>query len=186
MRSWSVGRTSIVVAASVMCLALVAACGSGGSKGGSAPTASASTSAASPTQSSGGAGNATVPTSCAQVPLTLIQQYLPGASLAASLGPVAHGVSCEFIGGGGSSVIILNIGSGGTATQFATLRTTSGGGGRTTTDVSGLGVSAFSISKNGKVAGVDAISSTGVVFSVGSTLTLAQDEQLITQLMALY
>jgi hypothetical protein len=83
-------------------------------------------------------------------------------------------------------VIILNIGSGGNAAQFATLRTGSGAGGRTTTDVTGLGVSAFSISRNGKVAGVDAITSAGVVFSVGSTLTLAQDVQLITQLMALY
>jgi hypothetical protein len=182
MRSWSVGRTSIVIAASATCLGM-AACGSsgsnGGSTGGSGPTAPAPQSAppsATPI--------ARVPSACAQVPLSLIGQYLPGATLAASLGPVAHGVSCEYIGG--SSVIILNIGAGGTAAEFATLRTTSGGGGRTTTDVSGLGVSAFSISKNGKVAGVDAITSAGVVFSVGSNLSLAQDEQLITQLMALF
>jgi hypothetical protein len=191
MRAWSVGRTSIVIASSIMGLALVAACGTSGSTGGSAtgagPTAGATASpTASNTQPTGATGTASVPSSCAQVPIALIRQYLPGATLAQSLGPVARGVSCEFVGSSAASILILNVGSGGTAAAFTALRTGSGGGGRTTTDVTGLGASAFSISKNGKVAGVDAITSQGVVISVGSTLTLAQDEQLIAQLIALY
>jgi hypothetical protein len=182
VRSSLSSRSGALAAGSVVCLVLLAGCGSGGSKGGSSgATGPSTTGKAQPTTAT-----AQVPTSCSAVPLSVLDPFLPGAKLALALGPVPHGISCEFSNSTATSIVILNIGSGGTAASFAQLRATSAGGGRTATSVSGLGTDAFSISKGGKVAGVDAIDSHGVIFSVASSLTLDQDEQLLTQLMSLY
>jgi hypothetical protein len=166
------------VALAFACLALLAACGS--SSGGTAgPGASPSAATSAPV-----VGAKNLPTSCAQIPVSLISSYTGGVATTQSLGKPPS-VSCEFANATASTIVIVNIGQG-TAAEFATLKTTSAGGGRTITPINGLGVSAFSITKNGKPGGVDALSAQEVVFSVASNLPIARDVDLIKQLMNLF
>ena len=53
------------------------------------------------------------------------------------------------------------------------------------TPISGLGSSAFSVSKNNVPAGVSVLTAQGLVYVVNSNLPIAQDEALIGQLMQL-
>ena len=101
-----------------------------------------------------------------------------------SLGSPQH-LSCEFANANASTIVIVNIGAGGTAAAFDALRATSAQGGRTVTSISGLGSSAFSVSKNNVPAGVSVLTTQGFVYVVESNLPIAQDEALIKQLMNL-
>jgi hypothetical protein len=101
-----------------------------------------------------------------------------------SLGTPGH-LSCEFLYGGGKGVLIVTIGAGGTPSSFATLKAGTATGGRTVAAVAGLGADAFSVSKGGVTAGVTSLASNGVLYVIESTLTEAQDEALIRQLMAM-
>jgi hypothetical protein len=146
---------------------------------GSSPT-SAATSPPSPS------GTAKVPSSCSAIPTSMIAPYIGGVAHTQSLGPPPNGVSCEFANASASKIVVVNIGGGATSAAFAALRTGAGQGGRTATSISGLGSSAFSISKNGVPGGVDVLTSQGLLFSVSSNLPLAQDEALIRQLMTVF
>jgi hypothetical protein len=107
-----------------------------------------------------------------------------GVATTKSLGVPQH-LSCEFANANASTIIVVNIGVGGTAANFDTLRSTSGKGGRTVTSISGLGVSAFSVSKNDVPAGISVLTDQGLVYVVNSNISLAQDKSLIEQLMKL-
>jgi hypothetical protein len=94
-------------------------------------------------------------------------------------------LSCEFANADASNIVVVNIGVGGTAANFDALRTSSAKNGRTATTISGLGVSAFSVSKNGVPAGVSVLTAEGLVYVVNSNLSIDQDTSLIVQLMKL-
>jgi hypothetical protein len=114
----------------------------------------------------------------------LVGAYVGGVATTKALGSPQH-LSCEFANANASTIIIVNIGVGGTAAAFDALRVTSAQGGRTVTPISGLGMSAFSVSKGNVPAGVAVLTAQGLVYDVNSNLPIAQDEALIKQLMAL-
>ena len=126
---------------------------------------------------------AQVPSSCSTI-VSLIGAYMGGVATTKSLGSSQH-LSCEFANANASVIIIANIGVGGTPAAFDALRATSAQGGRTVTPINGLGVSAFSVSKNNVPAGVAVLTAQGLVYDVNSNLPIAQDEALIQQLMKL-
>src|SRR5712691_13311840 len=183
-------RRRRIVGLSFACLALVPACGSSTtsatSSGGTMSSSSGAASATIPSGTTSAPVAETPPTSCSAIPVTLISPYIGGVATTQSLAAPPQHVSCEFLNANASSIVIVNIGAGGTAANFATLRAGSGQGGRTTTSISDLGSSAFSISQNGVPGGVDVLTAQGLVFSVAARLSLAQDEALIRQLMTLY
>ncbi len=140
----------------------------------------------SSTVTAAGATNGTgakVPSSCDAI-ASLVGTYMGGVTTTKSLGSPQH-LSCEFANTNTSTIIIVNIGAGGTAAAFDALRAISAQGGRTVTPVSGLGVSAFSVSKNNVPAGVAVLTAQGLIYDVTSNLPIAQDDALIKQLMAL-
>lgn len=129
------------------------------------------------------AGGVTVPNSCKALE-SLIDTYMGGVATTKSLGVPQH-LSCEFANTDASIIIVVNIGVGGTPAAFDALRSSSAKGGRTVTEISGLGVSAFSVSKNNVPAGVSVLTDQGLVYVVNSNLPIAQDQSLIEQLMKL-
>jgi hypothetical protein len=183
-------RLAATVALSLVCLALVAACGSSSpTSSGGTPSATAPT---SPTTSTPTAGTEHPPSSCSEIPVSLLSAYIGDVVTTTSLGPlpsvlqIRSGVSCSFASAGSTKAVVVNIGQG-NESSFTTLRAATAGGGRTLTPISGLGSSAFSISVNGAPGGVDAVTTQNVVFVVASlSLTIAQDEALIRQLMQLF
>ena len=180
-----VPRRCATVALSFACLALAAACGSSiksATSSGTTPSSNTGTS----TTTSAPVGTGAVPSSCSAIPVSVISPYIGGVATTRSVGQPPHGVSCEFANANASKIVILNIGGGATPASFAALRAVSGQAGRTVTSISGLGSSAFSISKNGVPGGVDALTAQGQVFSVAANLPIAQDEALIEQLMKLF
>jgi hypothetical protein len=125
-----------------------------------------------------------VPSSCNAI-VSLVDTYIAGGvANTKSLGSPQH-LSCEFANANASTIVIVNIGVGGTAAAFDALRATSAQGGRTVTSISGLGASAFSVSKNGVPGGVSVLTAQGLVYVVTSNISIAQDEALIGQLMKL-
>ncbi len=126
---------------------------------------------------------AQVPGSCSAI-ASVVGAYIGGVGTTKSLGSPQH-LSCEFMNTGATTLAIVNIGAGGTAAAFDNLRTISAQGGRTVTPISGLGSSAFSVSKNSIPAGVSVLTDQGFVYVVESNLPIAQDEALIKQLMDL-
>jgi len=126
---------------------------------------------------------AQVPSSCNAI-ASLVGGYIGGVAMTKSLGSPQH-LSCEFANANASTIVIVNIGAGGTAAAFDALRATSARGGRTVSSISGLGASAFSVSKNNVPAGVSVLTTQGFVYVVESNLPIAQDEALIKQLMNL-
>jgi hypothetical protein len=147
-------------------------------------TASAVTTETPITAASGAAGTgAQVPSSCSAL-VSLVGAYMGGVATTKSLGSPQH-LSCEFANANASTIVIVNIEVGGTVAAFDALRATSAQGGRTVTSISGLGSSAFSVSKNGVPAGVSVLTAQGLVYAVESNLSLAQAEALIEQLMKL-
>ncbi len=126
---------------------------------------------------------AQVPSSCSAL-VSLVGAYLGGVATTKSLGSPQH-LSCEFANANASTIVIVDIGVGGTVAAFDALRATSAQGGRTVTSISGLGATAFSVSKNGVTAGVSVLTAQGLVYVVESNLSLAQAEALIKQLMQL-
>jgi len=129
-----------------------------------------------------GAG-AQVPGSC-NVIASIVGTYIGGVGTTKSLGTPQH-LSCEFANANASTIVIVNIGAGGTAAAFDVLRTTSAQGGRTVQPISGLGATAFSVSKNNVPAGVSVLTDQNFVYVVETNLPIAQDEALIKQLMNL-
>lgn len=124
-----------------------------------------------------------VPSSCSAI-VSLAGAYTGGVATTKSLGTPQH-LSCEFVNSNASTIVIVNIGVGGTTAAFDALRATSAQGGRTVTPISGLGASAFSVSKNGVPGGVSVLTAQDLVYAVESNLPIAQDEALIEQLMKL-
>lgn len=129
------------------------------------------------------AAGAQVPGSCNALE-SLVGAYTGGVATTKMLGAPPH-LSCEFANANASTIVVLNIGTGGTAASFDALRATSAQGGRTVAAISGLGAAAFSVSKNGVPGGVSVLSAQGLVYVVESNLPLAQDQALIEQLMQL-
>jgi hypothetical protein len=157
-----------------------------------APTVAAAISTIAPTASSSGvlttapaaaSTGSQVPGSCDAI-ASLVGTYIGGVATTKSLGSPQH-LSCEFGNSNASTLIVVNIGAGGTAAAFDVLRTTSAQGGRTVQPISGLGATAFSVSKNNVPAGVSVLTDQGFVYAVISNLPIAQDEALIKQLMSL-
>ena len=94
----------------------------------------------------------------------------------------AH-LSCEFASADDTAVFILNMGPS-TASAFATLMTTTAKT-ETVTPLSGLGASAFTITKDGKIVGVETITSGSLLVSLGGVFT--GDVKVIPErLIALY
>ncbi len=157
-----------------------------------APTVAAAISTAAPTIAPGStvaaapiaaSASAQVPSSCNAIAST-VGAYIGGVGTTKSLGSPQH-LSCEFMNTSATTLAIVNIGAGGTTAAFDNLRTISAQGGRTVTPISGLGSSAFSVSKNNIPAGVSVLTDQGFVYVVESNLPIAQDEALIKQLMSL-
>ena len=157
-----------------------------------APTVAAAISTIAPTASSSGvlttapaaaSTGSQVPGSCDAI-ASLVGTYIGGVATTKSLGSPQH-LSCEFMNTNASTIAIVNIGAGGTAAAFDNLRTISAQGGRTVTPISGLGTSAFSVSKNNVPAGVSVLTDQNFVYVVETNLPIAQDEALIRQLMNL-
>lgn len=142
-------------------------------------TSSVSTATSAATAAMGGQ----VPSSCSALE-SLVGAYIGGVATTQSLGSAQH-LSCEYANAKASNIIIVDIGAGGTSASFDALRTSSAKGGRTVTAISGLGASAFSVSKNGIPAGVSVLTAQGFVYVVESNLSIDQDESLIKQLMLL-
>ena len=181
-------RTTVRVSpafAAAACL-LLAACGSSTSGGPSATaTPTVPSTGTSPTATGSAAGiTAALPTSCAGIPLTLIGADIGGVAVTRSLG-TPPSLSCEFANAGATHIVIVNLGAGGAA-QFAVLKAASAGGGRTITPLTGLGSSAFEISKAGVVRGVDALTAQNVVVSVSADQPLPKTEAIVQQLVSLY
>jgi hypothetical protein len=155
----------------------------------SSPSSTSAVTTAIPTSEVAAASGATgtgaqVPNSCSAI-ASLVGAYIAGGiATTKSLGAPQH-LSCEFANANASTIVIVNIGVGGTLAAFDALRATSAQGGRTVTSISGLGVSAFSVSKNGVTAGVSVLTAQGLVYVVESNLSIAQDQALIEQLMKL-
>jgi len=176
---------------SLILIPLLVALTACGSSAASTPTAasSASTPAApvptSVVAGSSGAtgGGAKVPGSCDDL-VNLVGTYMGGVATMKSLGTPGH-LSCEFGNANASTIIIVNIGAGATASAFDTLKSKSAGGGRTITPIDGLGAAAFSVSKNGKPGGVSVLTDQGLLYVVESNLPFDKDEALIKQLMKL-
>ena len=126
---------------------------------------------------------AQVPSSCSAI-VSLVGAYTGGVATTKSLGSPQH-LSCEFANADASTIVVVNIGVGGTAASFDALRAESAKGGRTVASISGLGVSAFSVSKNNVPAGVSVLTAQGLLYDVNSNLPIAQDQALIEQLMKL-
>ncbi len=148
-----------------------------------APTEAATAASAATATSGAAAAGGQVPGSCDDL-VKLVGSYMGGVATTKSLGKPQH-LSCEFANAAASTIIIVDIGVGGTPAAFDQLRATSALGGRTVTSIDGLGVSAFSVSKGGKTAGVSVLTAQGLVYVVESILSLDQDVALIKQLMAL-
>jgi hypothetical protein len=160
-------------------LAIVAAaCGGGATTGaGSSPQPTSSI-------TNGGPARAVLPGSCDEVK-SFVDPYVGGIATTKSLGAPLEGVSCEFANATASTIVILNMGLA-TPNEFAALRSSSGGGGRTITTVSGLGTTAFEVSKDGKPGGMAALSSNDVLVSVTANVSFDQDRSLIQQLLTKY
>jgi len=172
----------------ILWLVALTACGSGAA---STPTLASSastlpaqkpTSAVAANSGAAGAGGQ-VPGSCDDL-VTLVGTYMGGVAMTKSLGTPQH-LSCEFANANASTIIVINIGAGGTASAFDALRSTSAQGGRTVETIDGLGASAFSVAKNGKPAGISVLTDQGLLYDVNSNLSLDKDEALIKQLMNL-
>jgi hypothetical protein len=145
-----------------------------------ATPSSASTATAAVGASTGGQ----VPSSCGAI-ASIVGGYMGGVATTKSLVGAPQHLSCEFANAKATTLIVVNIGAGGTAAAFDTLRTISAKGGRTVTPINGLGVSAFSVSKGGVPAGVAVLTAQGFIYDVNSNLPIAQDQALIQQLMQL-
>ncbi len=171
--------------ATAACL-LLAACGSSTSGGASVTaTSTAASTGTSPAATGTAVGTvAVLPSSCTGIPLTLIGADIGGVAVTRSLGKPPS-LSCEFANAGATHIVVVNLGAGGAA-QFAVLKAASAGGGRTITPISGLGSSAFEISKAGVVRGVDALSARNVVVSVSADQPLSKTEAIVQQLVSLY
>ncbi len=154
-----------------------------GSPAASQPTSVIPGSTAVPANSGATGAGGQVPNSCNDL-VTVVGAYMGGVAKTNSLGSPQH-LNCEFANASASTIIIVDIGAGGTPSAFDTLRTTSAQGGRTVKSIDGLGVSAFSVSKNGKPGGVSVLTAQGLVYVVESNLPLDKDEALIKQLMKL-
>ena len=133
--------------------------------------------------SAAAASGAQVPNSCNDL-VSLVGTYMGGVATTKSLGSPNH-LSCEYANANASTIIVVNIGVGGTAANFAALKASSAQGGRTVTSVSGLGTEAFSVSKNNVPAGLSVLSANGLLYVVNSNLPIAQDQSLMEQLMKL-
>lgn len=128
--------------------------------------------------------SAQVPGSCSAI-ASLVGTYMAGGvSTTKSLVP-APKFSCEFGNASATTIIIINIGAGATASAFDALKATSAQGGRTVTAIDGLGTSAFAVSKNGVPGGVSVLTAQGMLYVVESNLPIAKDQALIEQLMQL-
>ena len=160
-------------------LAIVAAACRGGtsSGGGTSPQPTSSI-------TNGGPARALLPGSCAEVK-SYIDPVVGGVATTKSLGVPGQGVSCEFANANATTIVVLNLGLS-TPDEFAALRSSSGGGGRTTASVSGLGTTAFEVSKDGKPGGMAALSTNDVLISVTANVSFDQDRSLIEQLLAKY
>lgn len=190
----------------IVCLVLLPACGlSSGAKPTALPVAvtrviihiptkapastvvaAPPTSAATATSGSGAAGTGgKIPSTCDDL-AKLVGSYIGGVATTKSLAaPTPTHLSCEYFNAAATTIVILNIGAGATASAFDTLRTGSAQGGRTVTPIDGLGASAFSVSKGGVTSGVSVLTAQGMLYVVESSLTQDQDVALIKQLMAL-
>jgi hypothetical protein len=171
-------RVAAAVALSMGCVLGLAACGAGSL--GTGDTGTRSGAASSPAVAA-----ATVPSSCSGIPEPVVAAYMGPVSSVKPLGTQPNQVSCEFFGPGSGSITILNVGKG-TPALFDVARARSAGGGRTITTIPGLGTQAFQISNGSLVRGMEAISQQGVIVSVSSTLSAAQDKSLIAQLFQMY
>ena len=159
-------------------IALVGAACSGGT------TTSRSSPQPASSITNGGPARAVLPGSCDEVK-SFVDPFVGGIATTKSLGAPVEGVSCEFANASASTIVVLNMGLA-TPDEFAALRSSSGGGGRTTTTVSGLGTTAFEVSKDGKPGGMTALSSNDVLVSVTADISFDQDRSLIEQLLAKY
>jgi hypothetical protein len=185
----------------IVCLVLLPACGlSSGAKPTAVPVAVTRVIIHIPTKAPASTVVAATPTSAAtavaaaggQVPgscedlAKLVGSYVGGVATTKSLAtPTPTHLSCEYFNAAATTIVILNIGAGATASAFDTLRTGSAQGGRTVTSINGLGASAFSVSKGGVTSGVSVLTAQGMLYVVESNLTQDQDVALIKQLMAL-
>jgi len=172
----------------ILWLVALTACGSPAASTPTAVTSAGTTATEKPAGAGGAISGATgagaqVPSSCNDL-VTLVGAYMGGVAMTQSLGSPQH-LSCEFANANAATIIVVNIGAGGTPSAFDTLRAKSAQGGRTVTPIDGLGASAFSVSKNGKPAGISVLTAQGLVYVVESDLSLDKDESLIKQLMKL-
>jgi|GEM_PF-4073100 len=170
-----VPRRCAVVAFSFACAALLAQCGSSHAPPKSALPRSTTTSAPL-------AVTARAPTSCAEIPVSFIRPYIGPIATTKSLTAAPRALTCQFTNSGASKTLIITIAPG-NISAFAALKTTSSTAANTITPVSGLGSSAFSITKNRVPAGMAVLSAHGLIISVTANLSLAQDKQLLSELL---
>jgi hypothetical protein len=189
------GTSQVARLATVCAVAAIAVAGCGATTSGTvaasaasitAPAASApATAPASAPASAPAAAGGTVPASCSAIPASIITPYVGPIATTHQISATGHSVSCEFESTP-TSILIVNIGSGGTPASFSALEAGIGTGGRTTAAVPGLGSQAFSITNKGAPAGMSALTSSGVLISVTTRDSFAQDQSLIKALIALY
>jgi hypothetical protein len=176
-----------MVAGAIAVLVTAGGCSSGSgstaaSSGGSSGSGVSSGSAAS--TSGGGAGGASVPKSCNEIPASVLLPYAKVA-LVKSFPRTTPGVTCEFASADASQVVILTVGPG-SSSSFAQLETNTRNGPVTVAALPGLGQQAFTISRGGKIAGVDLLTSDNVTIALGAALPPGQVQRLASKLAAHY
>jgi len=172
----------------VSCLGLLSACGSSGGAHitGTAPFTPTVTAIQTPTQPPSATATqvnatASLPTTCAQLPVSLISTDIGGIATTMPLRQSATGVSCEFAGSSATELVIVTVGRGTTADLARVEAQTAAK--QTVTPVPGFEAGAYTVSKNGVVRGLVAVSAGGLLVSVSSTLTESQDEALIQKIV---
>jgi hypothetical protein len=178
-----------MVACAIAVLVTAGGCSSGSgstaaSSGGSSTGGAAASSASAASTSGGGAGGASVPKSCNDIPTSVLLPYAKVA-LVKSFPRTTPGVTCEFASADASQVVILTVGPG-SSSSFAQLETNTRNGPVTVAALHGLGQQAFTISRGGKVAGVDLLTSDDVTIALGAALAPGQVQRLAGKLAARY
>jgi hypothetical protein len=183
-----------MVAGAIAVLAAAGGCSSGSgstaaSSGGSSGSGSSSgglpvSSASAASTSGSGAAGASVPKSCNDIPASELLPYAKVA-LVKSFPRTTPGVTCEFASADASQVVILTVGPG-SSSSFAQLETSTRNGPVTVAPLHGLGQQAFTISRGGKVAGVDLLTSDDVTIALGAALAPGQVQRLASKLAARY
>jgi len=171
--------------ATLASLTAMAACGSSGPKiTGTAPTTPTATATQTPTTAPGTTGGTVapvrqaLPASCAGLDTKQLAADMGGIAGTHQLAATGTSLTCEFVNGNASGVSILTLGRNGSMAALNIARTHVAAGVKTT-DISGVGVAAFTIGNGSKVTGLEALGADNLLVSLGANLPVDQLSSLV-------